>query len=129
MTLTLNSGLGADFPSPLIALDSSCRDHFTFNRKASSTIRSIFSVYLYQCCWTFRAKNYCLYKNIDTLTLKSMLCLSNTCIMDYQYMYYGFYQIFQSKFSSINDCISTLITLTCSVVIIKAVKMDKLHLK
>ena len=43
-TLTLSRGFGALFPSPFMALDSSCSDHFTFNLNASSTIRSIFSV-------------------------------------------------------------------------------------
>jgi len=43
-TLTLNSGFGADLPSPLTALESSCSDHLTLRRNASSTILSIFSV-------------------------------------------------------------------------------------
>ena len=43
-TLTLSRGFGALFPSPFMALDSSCSDHFTFNLNASSTMRSIFSV-------------------------------------------------------------------------------------
>ena len=51
-TLTLKRGFGPDFPSPLMARESSCRDHLTFNLNASSTILSIFSVYLCQCCWT-----------------------------------------------------------------------------
>lgn len=43
-TFTRNSGLGELLPSPFMARDSSCKDHFVFSLNASSTIRSILSV-------------------------------------------------------------------------------------
>lgn len=53
-TCTLNRGLGEVLLSPLIALESVCKEHLMFRRKASSTIRSIFSMYVTQCCCTWK---------------------------------------------------------------------------
>lgn len=53
-TCTLNRGLGEVLLSPLIALERACKEHLTFRRKASSTIQSIFSVYVTQCCCTWK---------------------------------------------------------------------------
>ena len=52
-TFTRNSGLGELLPSPFMARDSSCKDHFVFSLNASSTIRSILSVKRIQlfCTW------------------------------------------------------------------------------
>lgn len=51
MTRTWKSGLGVVFPSPLMALDSSNSDIFTFRRRASSIMRSSRIVYCSHCCW------------------------------------------------------------------------------
>lgn len=44
MTFTRKSGLGLVLPSPLMALESSIKDHLTFSRRASSIIRFILTV-------------------------------------------------------------------------------------